>query len=110
MPASKYTTLTFRGSPGDARALLTLHLRRETDFAHLPSTWRPTAPGDSDLSRELARTHPVGVTCPNGHSFFLSASVHAIHPDGRVTPSVVCSDAARGCPFHEWVVLDGWAE
>ena len=80
----------------------------DTTGSHAPYTWRRTPPGDSEMSRGLARTHPVGVTCSQGHSFFLAAAVHTIHPDGTVTPSVVCSDAARGCPFHEWVLLKGW--
>ena len=33
---------------------------------------------------------------------------HAISPEGKVTPSVVCS--FEGCVFHEFVRLAGWRE
>jgi hypothetical protein len=44
------------------------------------------------------------MTCPNGHGLVLKS--HAIKPDGIVFPSVVCQ--ARGCTFHEFVLLRGW--
>lgn len=44
--------------------------------------------------------------CPNGHVACLDD--YTIHDDGHVEPSVECPEA--GCGFHEYVILEGWAE
>ncbi len=41
-------------------------------------------------------------TCGNAASL----SKHTIAEDGTVSPSVVCSEP--GCPFHEFIRLEGW--
>lgn len=43
-------------------------------------------------------------TCRRGVS--IAKDVHAIAPDGTVTPSFVCKQ--YGCTFHEHIVLVGW--
>ena len=40
--------------------------------------------------------------CPNGH--YGTLLDHKIASDGRVTPSVACSE----CSFHEVMKLEGW--
>ena len=44
------------------------------------------------------------IVCTNGHQSSVGTA-HEIAPDGRVTPSFVCS---QNCGFHEHVVLEGW--
>lgn len=46
------------------------------------------------------------LTCPRGHRLTLKG--HAISAEGQVQPSVVCRHP--GCDFHEFVVLDNWAQ
>jgi len=51
-------------------------------------------------------TYRANIRCPNGH---VGAIVdHEISPNGSVEPSVVCP--AKGCGFHEFVQLTGWAK
>jgi len=64
-----------------------------------PGSWKPTATG---RSRERFK---ATVRCPAGHEMTLSG--HTIADDGTVSPSVVCP--TKGCTFHEFVTLDGWA-
>lgn len=48
----------------------------------------------------------ANIRCPNGH---IGAIVdHEVSPNGSVNPSVVCP--AKGCSFHEFVQLTGWAK
>lgn len=65
----------------------------------LPGTWTPAPAG---MPRERFK---ATVRCPDGHEMTLRA--HVITDDGVVGPSLVCPE--RGCSFHEWVTLDGWA-
>jgi len=46
------------------------------------------------------------LTCPRGHRLTLKG--HSISEAGQVQPSVVCRHP--GCDFHEFVVLDNWAQ
>lgn len=46
------------------------------------------------------------VTCPRGHRLTLKG--HSISEAGQVHPSVVCRHP--GCDFHEFVVLENWAQ
>ena len=46
------------------------------------------------------------LTCPRGHRLTLKG--HAISAEGQVQPSVVCRHP--DCDFHEFVVLDNWAQ
>lgn len=71
-----------------------------------PLTWRPIVPHPE---RPATFAHDIAlVTCANGHECVLSAKVHAVAPDGTVSPSDVCP--AQGCGFHEFVRLDGWEQ
>jgi len=47
----------------------------------------------------------VMTRCTNGH---LGQLDHTIAANGVVSPSVVCQ--RDGCGFHEFIVLEGWAE
>ena len=67
----------------------------------MPGTWVPPGPRNA-LPWLLAIVY-----CPQcGTESSMSARVHAVTPDGAVTPSYVCPHAP--CSFHEWVRLDGW--
>lgn len=50
----------------------------------------------------------VVMSCPKCAARFglNGAGNHTVHPDGKVTASVVCND----CDFHEYVFLDDYPE
>lgn len=62
-----------------------------------PLTWRPVQIGKTGRKTAL-------VSCAYAHEGLIEE--HTIHPDGRVEPSVVCTEA--GCGWHEHIVLEGW--
>jgi hypothetical protein len=63
-----------------------------------PAHWKQCAP--SAIKRFKAE-----LTCPLGHGMTLKG--HTVDARGLVSPSVVCHVPA--CSFHEFVVLEGWA-
>lgn len=77
-----------------------MEVRGRMTEAPPPSTWDYLDPW-SGGKRDLAM-----VTCPNDHTTRLTAAVHAIDHEGRVSPSYVCT--VSGCGFHDHVVLEGW--
>ena len=44
-------------------------------------------------------------TCPFGHGSTLARNVHTVSEDGKVSPSLVCT---QNCTFHEFVRLTDW--
>ena len=64
-------------------------------FEEPPNTWKPVTV-DGGLTALY--------TCPNGHGGLIDE--HTIHADGRVEPSVVCTE--DGCDFHDYIRLVGW--
>ena len=77
-----------------------LTARGHFDHKPPPLTWDYLDPW-SGGPRDIA-----WVSCSNGHETRLTAQVHAVDHEGRVTPSYVCTVA--GCSFHEALRLVGW--
>ena len=75
-----------------------------------PGTWThfpKSPPGAEPFDREYNAT----ICCPMCGN--LASLPHAVSPTGVVTPSAVCpnhSVVGINCTWHEWIVLDGWAE
>lgn len=61
-------------------------------------------PGPGWWPATLDGERTAWLKCPGGHAGSLID--HTIAGDGRVTPSVVCSDDA--CAWHVFVQLVGW--
>lgn len=59
--------------------------------------WKPCHP----RTREIFKAE---MTCASGHAVSLKG--HSVSADGAVWPSVVC--LVPGCPFHDFVMLEGW--
>jgi len=52
------------------------------------------------------RPNAAIISCPECGGVFCIGHVHNINGEGRVTPSVVCPFTP--CPFHQYVILEGW--
>ncbi|ACS40453.1 MULTISPECIES: hypothetical protein [Methylobacteriaceae] len=95
------------GRSGDAP-----RTERPVEPRHRQVTIRRYGGGDRPPPLHWKACHPSTVrrfkaemTCSQGHALVLKD--HTVTAEGRVLPSVVCQ--ARGCTFHEFVRLDGWA-
>lgn len=77
-----------------------MEVRGRFDHQPPPESWDYLDPRAGGL-RDLAM-----VTCSKGHTTRLTAAVHAVDHEGRVSPSYVCT--VSGCGFHDHVVLEGW--
>lgn len=77
-----------------------IELRRSTagPFVDEPLTWRPV--------RMPGARWSATVVCAHGHNERIDE--HEIANDGRVSPSVVCTE--NRCAWHEYVKLVGWGE
>jgi hypothetical protein len=75
-------------------------------------TWFPHPLGSFPMPGEWThegRRVVVYVACPTcGRSLVLSSTTHAIAPDGRISPSLVCGYAHLGCAWHVFARLEGW--
>lgn len=81
--------------------LMVVELSRASDpFEDLPLTWYP-------VTRESSKLPPTAnVVCSQGHAGLIGE--HEIAPDGKVNPSVVCTQ--DNCSFHEYITLIGWED
>lgn len=76
--------------------------RRDDRLWHPPLTW------DYWLWGIAPYTKTATVCCGNGHVGTVAPHVHAIAPDGTLSPSWVCP--FKPCDWHEFARLDGWLE
>lgn len=77
--------------------------QKETgDSLSRPRTWKTFSVPKTEL-------HPneISVLLVDSNGHIGSLDDHTIAENGEVMPSVVCGH--KGCDFHEWITLDGWA-
>ncbi|MBB6305593.1 hypothetical protein [Rhizobium leucaenae] len=82
------------------------HAPRPVGFAHWQGTGSAPAGHWAACHPSTEHIFKAEVTCPRGHRLTLKG--HSISAEGQVQPSVVCRHS--GCDFHEFVVLDNWAQ
>ncbi|MDX0985824.1 hypothetical protein GOL22_27390 [Sinorhizobium medicae] len=80
--------------------------RPRVGFAHWQGTGSAPAGHWAACHPSTEHIFKAEVTCPRGHQLTLKG--HSISAEGQVQPSVVCRHL--GCDFHEFVVLDNWAQ
>lgn len=63
---------------------------------------------DNPVSERFSGIAWALTCCPGcGKVWTLAKRVHTVGLDGIVTPSLVCPNPS-GCPFHDFVKLEGW--
>lgn len=80
--------------------MVTLHPAPET---LPPPGWCPAL----TWARATDTRGGVLLSCANGHEGYLDPKQHTVAADGTVTPSAVCP--VKGCTWHEFIRLGGWA-